>query len=161
MGSFFSNPELEKELFIAIYENKIDEVKKILVKRVNINVKVSSEHKTEKIRWELYENGDTPLIFSLKCKHYEIARLLINSNADIDMCNDRGLNVLMISIYDKSYEFSEFLLNFNIDVTQINIYGETRFHILARSHNYEICELALSKLNKKIRTSIKSQEFYW
>lgn len=92
---------------------------------------------------------NTPLIFASFYGNYEVAEVLIDNKADVNIRNINGKDALMIAISGKKKDICRLLLNSRSNLSNVDVYGETIFHKLAFESNYEICELEFSKLNKK------------
>lgn len=128
------------ELNNAINSNNINKVKSI------INNKESDIN-------ELDNFGNTPLILAIFKKQTDIAKLLINNNANTEIKNKHGQTALFFSVLTNSTEIFNLLINTeNPDFNIKDEFGRTLFSLAQKNKNKHILEtLELhSKANKPI-----------
>ncbi|WP_339047233.1 ankyrin repeat domain-containing protein [Candidatus Mesenet endosymbiont of Phosphuga atrata] len=76
------------DLFTAIKQNSLDEVSKLLLRNIdNLN---------EYIDQRDINDENTPLIFAMLEKHFDIAKLLIYAGADIEKVGNRNHCILLV-----------------------------------------------------------------
>ncbi len=75
------------------------------------------------------DNGNTALIWAVKCKNIDIARLLIKYNANIDIANNENCTALIAAINNYDLDIMKLLVNsdmdFDIQNKYLNIYFES------------------------------------
>ena len=116
----------EELLFQAIINNKIDEVQALLESGVNVNAKASG--------YRLF-GGDTPLHL---CHNTEVARLLIDSGADVNALNNAG-NTPLHKCHN--INIAKILIDSGADVNAKDRYGWTALHYYA-----DVGDVGIAKL---------------
>jgi len=150
MGTFFSSRNLEKSMIKAVYGNNTDFLKFLIQKGADVNSQSNNKIKSEILDISILSGKkNTPLIFASFYGNYEVAEVLIDNKADVNIRNIDGKDALMIAISGKKKDICRLLLNSRSNLSNIDRYGETIFHKFAFEPNYEICELAFSKIHYK------------
>ncbi len=132
------NEEIGKKWTSAILFGKIDEVNQLIQAGVDLNV-----------RFDLGASRDiTPLYFAVLMGSHEIAKLLIDAGADVDI-NFTGLNLLHISgLYAGNKAVTELLIAHGLDVNAMSMAsgetkGATPLHVAAGKGNIEATEVLI------------------
>ncbi len=86
-------------------------------------------------------DGDSALMFALAQKHTDIARLLIDSGADINIRNKFGITALMIAVTEGNEEMVRKLLDNKADVTAKTESGMTALDIAHGKGSARIAEM--------------------
>lgn len=122
--------ELEEQLFDAIHDNDIEQVKGLIAQEVNINVKECYEHRTPLHRAVSYgclpivkvliaagadleaEDylGRTPLLVASNDGRLLIVKALVAAGADVNAKDDRGYTAL--SSVNDGYSYSPKIKNY-------------------------------------------------
>eukprot|EP01125_Pyxidicula_operculata_P006178 TRINITY_DN2153_c0_g1_i2.p1 TRINITY_DN2153_c0_g1~~TRINITY_DN2153_c0_g1_i2.p1 ORF type:complete len:1989 (+),score=648.15 TRINITY_DN2153_c0_g1_i2:67-6033(+) len=120
------------------------------------------------------DNGATPLFWAVWSLHYDVAQLLVNSNADVNMPNHCGESPLHIACDFGDLDMVEFLVKHSADVNSKNIDGETP--LFYGSHHQSVVNFLLQSGAKdttknrngktynnwfKESSSSSSEEFYY
>ncbi|UYV77187.1 hypothetical protein LAZ67_15000032 [Cordylochernes scorpioides] len=114
--------ELKINLFRAIRNGNLEEVKKLLEEGVEVNVELDSEEMSE-YNHEVMEDGwrgvlidcDTPLHLATKMKNFDMFRFLVDNGANINASNANGKTVLYNSIYYEHFEIFYNLIDLGAD----------------------------------------------
>jgi ankyrin repeat protein len=85
-----------KKLLDAVADENIDEVKKFLGQEININ--------------ERYEGGWTALLCATNIGNKEIAKLLIDNNADVNVFDSLKESLLNICVIHNRYDMLKMIL---------------------------------------------------
>lgn len=92
-------------------------------------------------------DGDSALMFAVAQRHTNVARLLIDSGADINIRNKFGITALMIAVVEGNEEITRNLLDKKADLTAKTDNGMTVLDIAIGKRNPRITEMI--KLNLK------------
>ena len=100
--------------------------------------------------------GDTPLTL---VENIEIAKMLLDNNADINKRGKDGYTPLMFAIKKEQVELAEFFIKNNADINMTDPEGNTALVIAAKKKNAYIFELLLKNgadlsINKDIKLMI-------
>jgi hypothetical protein len=109
-------------LIYLISDNNVELVKKLINKGANVNLPSYT--------------GSTPLGSSMK--NIEIAKLLIENNADINYKYDNNVSYLMMASFFQYYDFVKLLLQNGAHVNDVDNKGWTALFYAAISYNQEI-----------------------
>lgn len=127
-------------------QGNIELVKEALKNGANINSQNQTEREylDPKGKRRLYE-GDTALIAAVRQGHMDVAKLLIEAKADLNIRNSYAYTALMVATRNRSKEFVRLLLDSGADV---NIYDAppsftTALSIARRINEHELVNLLI------------------
>ncbi|MBN1981654.1 MAG: ankyrin repeat domain-containing protein [Chitinivibrionales bacterium] len=151
-----SNDRINDALITSIYENNIKKVKR-LINRADVNVYVNA----------VDENGNSPLLHSLAEGNNEIAKMLIQHGADINVKTKDGATALSWAIEKSDMDVIEMIVNKDADVNAKDQKGMCPlFRALSRvkeQNKNSIIKLLISKgvnLNAKVTSNEKTALHY-
>jgi ankyrin repeat protein len=124
---------LEAQFFNAIERGKINDVKALLDKGVNINVKDETSDKCSAIYLAVAYN------------HHDIVELLINNGAKIDVANVEKQTPLMLASMKGHLNMVRLLLDNGANPASKNIAGANSLHIAAGHHHVEVVKELLDR----------------
>lgn len=130
-GAYINNRNSENvtPLMVAAMNGHYDVVQYLLAAKAPINL----VHKDN--------DGDSALMFALAQGHTNIARLLIDSGADINIRNKFGITALMIAVAEGNEEITQKLLDKKADLTVKTENGMTALDIAIGKGYSNIAEL--------------------
>ena len=83
------------------------------------------------LKWQDKEDGETALQLCARTNHPEIARVLIDAGADLNIQNDDGRTALYVSAYWNRPEITKMLIDAGADLNIQTEYGSTALHYCA------------------------------
>ncbi len=89
-------------LHIAVRDNDLEELKRILRNKVDINKKNSS--------------GYTPLMYAVNERNLEATELLLERGAAIDECSENGWTIMMIAISNQDIDMVKLLFKYGVNI---------------------------------------------
>ena len=107
-------------------------------------------------------DGSTALLLAVENRHTHVARLLIESGADLEICNNAGTNPLMCS-FNGDYEIVKLLVskNVNLDVQQ-DSFKNTALMRAIGNHHTDIAEhLIINNATIDIQNSEGATALIW
>lgn len=120
IGANAVNKYGETKLFKAIEDNNLEEVKNLVKDGADVNISGGN----------VVLGGKTPLNRAVRLQHYEIATLLIENAANINLLDEDGVPPIhMITRYgNKDKEFLYYMINKGVILSQNNKYGFQAIH---------------------------------
>ena len=116
--------ELNNQLIRAIIDGKLDITKQLIDHGADIN--------------NVYEDGETPLIWSIKYKHPDITEYLIEHGADINVTTKNGWTPLMYASIDKIFKLVvEYLVEHGANIHATDNEGWTPLMFAALNRNLD------------------------
>jgi hypothetical protein len=130
------------DIHTAVLKNDIKQVKQLILSKADINVKESM-------------GGSTPLISAAVFGRTEIAKLLINAGAKLNIQNNDGSTALTTASFFCRLEIVKILLHKKADKTIKNKYGQTALETIQAPFIdakpvYDMLGSALSPLGLKL-----------
>ena len=117
-------------IFDAVQSNDLEQLKAFL-KNHNID--------------QVDKNGRTALIYASKKGHIEIAKLLIENRAKLDITDNKGCSALFYAVYYDYEAIVKSLLDYDAGLDKPNEYGVTPLMTAAAKGQKEIAELLITK----------------
>ena len=117
-----------KDIFTYIKNNNIQSIKNYIDFGYDLNID---------------DYGYTPLIYVSISNQIEIAKLLLNAGADVNIQNNTGSTALIYAAYAKQIEIVKLLLSAGADIDKQDIDGNTALIKAAPNNNREIVEILL------------------
>ena len=141
------NAFLDIELFKNEDLIKIINKNEIFIKLLlNKKIKISDENgKIQSIR--------EPLIFSIELNNYELSKLLIENNANVNELSDQGNTPLLQAIENGNVEILKLLIQYNVNLKSINNNGKYSLQIAKEKGNKNIIETIENALSNSIKNS--------
>ena len=102
-------------------------------------------HKNASVNAVLKKNIATPLTLALEQRHFDLARDLVNENADLNFQNADGKTALMIALSSKNPGSAEMLLDKGADPNLQTIDGATALMIAAQEGYLDVVKKILEK----------------
>uniref|UniRef100_A0A8C6TWI6 Euchromatic histone-lysine N-methyltransferase 1b n=1 Tax=Neogobius melanostomus TaxID=47308 RepID=A0A8C6TWI6_9GOBI len=121
-----------KQLFLSAKQGELRRVLLMLVDGIDPNFKMESHNKR------------TPLHAAAEAGHLEICHMLVQSGANLDMCDDDQRTPLMEACENNYMEVVRFLLRAGASANHKDVEGFTCLHLAAKSGHYNIVEHLLS-----------------
>lgn len=130
-GAYIDNRNIEDvtPLMAAAMNGHLDVVKHLVAAKAKLNFVHN------------HQEGDTALMFALAKGHTAIARLLIDSGADINIRNKLGVSSLMIAVAEGNEEIARKLLDKKADLTAKTDKGMTALDIAIAKGYSRIADL--------------------
>nr|XP_022328771.1 uncharacterized protein LOC111127808 isoform X2 [Crassostrea virginica] len=134
----FKNTSAEEELLMtegldnACRDGDYNTVYSLLLKGVNTNLKIGD-----------YKN--TPLILACQNGHKCIVQILLDFDADPNICNFDKASPLLVATENGNTDIVELLLNYNGNVNACNFSGVSPLFVAAKKGNYSLVETLLNK----------------
>ena len=117
----------------------------LLIKFAILNDQIQFFEYLKEINYPLSDagdEGDTPLMFAICLKKYEIAKFFIqNFNDCVNFKNKNDLTALHLAVQQSGKEIVEFFLDNNAFIESCTSKGRTPLHIATFNNNIEIIEL--------------------
>lgn len=86
---------------------------------------------------------ETPLSLAIKNGYVEIVELLLKSNADYMIKDNRNCNLIHLAVKNNQVEICKQLLSLNIDISQIDNDGFSALHIAAANNSIDLIKLLI------------------
>ncbi|KAN0137681.1 Ankyrin repeat-containing domain protein [Lactarius tabidus] len=99
----------------------------------------------------IHDNGNTVLHFAVSDGLLEVARMLLEHNAEVDSQNSHGSTPLLLASELGSPDLVQLFLDHNADVHVCDAYGDTLLHCAAIAGRLEISRLLL-KLDVEVNS---------
>lgn len=143
-----------KEMKRAVYENKIDDLKKVLKENPNIDLNA------------IMDDGDTYLAVAIKKDFREIRNYLIEKGASVEKANINKNTPLLVSVNKGMVNSVKVLLDLKVDLEKRNNEGDTALHAAIKNSQDEIALLLIKQganveaLDGKNKSAIRLAEDY-
>ena len=134
-----------KDIFTYIKNNNIQSIKNYIDFGYDLNID---------------DYGYTPLIYVSISNQIEIAKLLLNAGADVNIQNNTGSTALIYAAYNNNIEIIKLLLNSDADIDKQNSAGRTALMSAAYNNNREIIELLLDYYADEFTLDYNNKSFY-
>ncbi|XP_041706662.1 histone-lysine N-methyltransferase EHMT1 [Coregonus clupeaformis] len=121
-----------KQLFISAKQGEIQKVLLMLVDGIDPNFKMESQSRR------------TPLHVAAEAGHQEICHLLVQSGANLDICDEDQRTPLMEACENNHLEAVRYLLRAGAIASHKDVEGFTCLHLAAKIGHYNIVEHLLS-----------------
>lgn len=92
-----------------------------------------------------YEYTECALIYAAKENYWDIAKLLIEHNANINLTDEDGKTVLMYAVKAKKWDIVDFLIERGENIKAKNKDSKTILMYAAKSGNLELCKELVNK----------------
>lgn len=141
-----------KEMKRAVYENDLEDLKKVLKENPNIDLNA------------IMNDGDTYLTVAIKRDFREIRNYLIEKGASVERVNVNKNTPLLIAVAKGMVNSVKVLLDLKVDMEKRNNEGDTALHIAIKNSQDEIALLLIKQganveaLDGKHRTAIRLAE---
>lgn len=119
-------------LFNACRDGDYNTVYSLLLKGVNTNMKIGD-----------YKN--TPLILACQNGHKCIVQILLDFDADPNICNFDKTSPLLVATKNGNTDIVELLLKYNGNVNACNFSGVSPLFVAAKKGNYSLVETLLNE----------------
>ncbi|OXA45452.1 Transient receptor potential channel pyrexia [Folsomia candida] len=130
-GSVVDTPALRSELLVAVEQNKVEKVRRILKAGVDTNAICD-----DKGRW--------PLHIATLLGFTEVSKLLLEHGAQKDQPDTALERTPLLYAAATSSEIVQLLLNYKVDIHAVNKFGATCLHYAAGSGQSECCRILAS-----------------
>ena len=116
------------EFFNAVIDGRIQEVRALIQKGVNVNSK---------------DYGETPLPFAVRNGKEAVVELLLKKGAKIDETDSIGMTSLQIAAFSDQLSSAKILLKHGADTEIKGRFSYTPLHLAIQKHNVSIVKLLL------------------
>lgn len=114
--------ELNEKLFTAALENNINELQECLAQGADVNAKNGA-----------YSGSWTALMVACANGHIQIANILIENGADVNISDNTGETALMVASANDNLETIKLLIQHGADVNTKDIDGETALMVASQN----------------------------
>ncbi|XP_010767949.1 histone-lysine N-methyltransferase EHMT1 [Notothenia coriiceps] len=121
-----------KQLYLSAKQGELKKVLHMLVDGIDPNFKMESQNKR------------TPLHAAAEGGFKDICHMLVQSGANLDMCDEDQRTPLMEACENNFIEVVQYLLRAGASATHKDVEGFTCFHLAAKSGHYNIVEYLLN-----------------